>query len=626
MSVKTTLAAAIVAALITATGGATAASRLDTTKFVKRGVTATPVAGQQSSGLRFIVKTTGSPTQSRTLLGQSLVSSARRSGISTAVAATARSAGRRAASASILRNMAVPGWYVVKASRPLSSTETADFVRELAAEPGVTSVQVDRLYQALDTGKGLVQPKLVPNDPQYGQLQWNFHNQTGGVRAEQAWDLSTGAGVVVAVIDTGVVQNTPDLKDNVLPGYDMISDKLVSRRDSDGRVAGGWDQGDWMEANYCTALGAPPHAARASSWHGTHVSGTIAQQTNNAIGLAGLAHNAKILPVRVLGSCGGYGSDIADGMLWAVGATVAGLPVNPNPAEVLNMSLGSSGPDACPQIYQDAINEVNRRGAMVVVAAGNSNADAGTYTMSSCSDVISVGATRVTGGKASYSSWGSRVDLSAPGGGGDVDGDPNGYIFQVVNSSADRPGADFSIGGYTGTSMASPHVAAAAALVQSVAATPLRWDQMRDLLKATARPFPVSIPSSTPMGAGMLDANALVTAATAEPCDPAVETCTPPDVELSNGAELRGLASTAGERTYSFKAVAGKPLTIMTLGGTGDVSLYVAAERVPSASDFDAKSTRPTNSESVRIAAPAAVSYVIRLTGTYAGLTLVARQ
>lgn len=625
MSVHTSLAAAIVSVLIT-TSAAHAAPRLDTSKVIKRSVAAATSTAQPSAGQRFIVKTTGTTTQSRSLLTQSLASSAQRSGITTAAAATARAAARPAARASVLRNMAVPGWYVVQTSRRLNSAETAAFVRELAAEPGVTSVDVDRLYQALDTGRGMVQPKLIPNDPQYAQLQWNFHDQTGGVRADQAWDISTGAGVVVAVIDTGVVENTPDLKDNVLPGYDMISDRLISRRETDARVAGGWDQGDWMEANYCTALGAPPHAARDSSWHGTHVSGTVAQQTNNGVGLAGLAHNARILPVRVLGSCGGYGSDIADGMLWAVGATVAGLPVNANPAEVLNMSLGSNGPDACPQIYQDAIDEVNRRGAMVVVAAGNSNADAGTYTMSSCKDVISVGATRVTGGKASYSSWGNRVDLSAPGGGGGVDGDPNGYIFQIVNTGTTRPTTEFGIGGYTGTSMASPHVAAAAALVQSVATTPLRWDQMRDLLKSTARPFPASIPTSTPMGAGILDANALVTAATSEPCDPAVESCTPPNVELSNAVELRGLSSTSAERTYSFTARAGTPLTIMTLGGKGDVSLYVAAQRVPSASDYDAKSTRPTNSESVRIGSPSAVTYMIRLTGTYSGLTLVARQ
>ncbi|MGE6331935.1 S8 family serine peptidase [Stenotrophomonas sp. NPDC077659] len=514
----------------------------------------------------------------------------------------------------------------MRTSRALNAAESANFVRELAAEPGVASVQVDKLYRALDTAPGLVQPRMVPNDPQYGTLQWNFNDATGGVRAEQAWERSTGAGVVVAVVDTGVVQNTPDLAANVLPGYDMISDHLISRRESDARVAGGWDQGDWVEADYCTQLGAGGHPARASSWHGTHVSGTIAQVTNNGSGLAGLAHNAKILPVRVLGSCGGYSSDIADGILWAAGATVEGLPVNPNPAEVINMSLGSSGPDTCPQVYQDAINQADSLGATIVVAAGNSNADAGTYTMSSCSGVISVGATRSTGGKASYSSWGSRVDLSAPGGGGDVDGDPKGYIFQVINAGTTVPTGEFVIGGYTGTSMASPHVAAAVALVQSVVETPLKWDQMRDLLKRTARPFPASIPSSTPIGTGILNASALLTAALAPPCDPNTEDCSPPPVELTNKAELRGVNSESGDAVYSYVATAGVPLTVMTLGGSGNASLYVARGRKPTATDFDASSVRPTNTETVRIAQPAADTYYIRLTGTYSGVTVVVRQ
>ncbi|MDI9272435.1 S8 family serine peptidase [Stenotrophomonas sp. PFBMAA-4] len=624
MLINKPLAAAI-ASLLLATG-VNAAPRLDTTKVVKREATTPATAGQASAGQRFIVKMTSRSSQGRAALSSSLSSSSRRAGISVGIAATSSSPARPAASAQVLRSMASPGWYVVKTSRKLTASETANFVRELAAEPGVSTVQVDQLYQPLDVGTRAVQPRLVPNDPQYGTMQWNFHDATGGVRAEQAWDKSTGQGVVVAVVDTGVVQNTPDLAANVLPGYDMISDHLVSRRDTDERVAGGWDMGDWVEESYCTQMGAPPHVGRASSWHGTHVSGTIAQQTNNGAGLAGLAHGAKVLPVRVLGSCGGYGSDISDGILWAAGATVEGLPVNPNPAEVINMSLGSSAPQACPQIYQDAINQVNAMGVVVVVAAGNSNADAGTYTMSSCDGVISVGASRVTGGKASYSSWGSRVDLAAPGGGGSVDGDPQGFIFQVINAGATQPTDQFSVGGYTGTSMASPHVAAAAALVQSVAPVPLKWNEMRDLLKRTARPFPAAIPASTPIGVGILDANALVTAATAEPCDPKTEDCTPPAVDLSNKVELRNLTSASGDVTYRFTAVAGKPLTVMTLSGSGNASLYVAAGRVPTSSDFDASSTRATNTETIRIASPKAGTYYIRMTGNFSGLTLVARQ
>ncbi|ASR43040.1 Subtilisin-like serine protease [Xanthomonas citri pv. mangiferaeindicae] len=621
MRIQTTLGAAIAAILLT--GGAQAAGpRLDRSVTRDLAGEKQPVA---AAGQRFVVKTSQASAQGRAALGSALTTSVRRAGLSSAVAATATSAARPAATARVLRSMAAPGWHVVQASRAMTESERASFIRELSAEPGVLRVEVDRLYQRADVARApTVMPAAVPNDPEYTRFQWNFKDPTGGVRAEQAWDISTGEGVVVAVVDTGIVENHPDLAVNVLPGYDMISDRRISRRDTDARVAGGWDVGDWVEANYCTALGAQGNAPRDSSWHGSHVAGTIAQQTNNGAGLAGLAHGAKVVPVRVLGSCGGYGSDIADGMMWAAGLPVEGVPANPNPAEIINMSLGSTGPQACPALYQDAIDKINAQGSIIVVAAGNSNANAGTYTMSSCTGVISVGATRVTGGKASYSSWGPRVDLSAPGGGGDVDGDPNGYIFQVLNAGTTRPTSDWVLGGYTGTSMASPHVAAAAAMVQSVVETPLNWSDMRDLLRRTARPFPAAIPTNTPMGAGILDAAQLLHRATQPPC---TSDCAPLEVPLTNKVELRGLSAGAEDALYTFEAKAGTVLTFMTFGGTGDVSMHVARGRVPTATDRDAFSTRAkSNTETVRFTAPQAGKYYIRLTGTYAGLTLVARQ
>ncbi|MDR6990136.1 S8 family peptidase [Luteimonas sp. 3794] len=620
MRIQTTLGAAIAAILLT---GATQAAppRLD--RIVTRDMAAAPAAG--AGAQRFVVKTSATAANGRAALGGALNTSVRRAGLASAVRATTTAAARPAATARVLRSMGAPGWHVVQTSRALSESEKASFIRELSAEPGVLKVEADRLYQRADVARSTqVVRAAAPNDPAYATLQWNFNNATGGVRAEQGWDISTGEGVIVAVIDTGIVQNHADLAVNVLPGYDMISDKLISRRDTDERVAGGWDVGDWVEANYCTALGAQPHPAEASSWHGSHVAGTIAQQTNNGVGLAGLAHNAKVVPVRVLGSCGGYGSDIADGMLWAAGAQVDGLPLNPNPAEVINMSLGSGAPSSCPTVYQDAINAVNNLGSIIVVAAGNSNADASTYTMGSCSGVIAVGATRVTGGKASYSSWGTRVDLSAPGGGGSVDGDPNGYIFQAINAGTTRPTTEYVIGGYTGTSMASPHVAAAVAMVQSVVDTPLNWSQMRTLLRSTARQFPVSIPGSTPMGTGILDLATLLTTATQPPC---TENCAPPATVLQNKVELRNLSNGAEDALFSFQAQAGATLTFMTYNGTGNVSMYVAAGRVPTTTDRDGFSTRAaSNTETVRFTAPVAGTYYVRLTGTYAGMTLVARQ
>lgn len=619
MKYQTVIAAAIAAVLASTTAHA-APTLLNKTKT--RELPATQPAAT-TAGQRFVVKTLAPAAQGRTSLGMALSSASLRAGLGRSVAATSTSRARPAASVRVLRSMGTPGWHVVQASRQLNAAEVQTFIRELAADPGVQNVELDRLYVRADVARS-VQPMAAPNDPNYAALQWNFWDPVGGVRAEQGWDISTGQGVVVAVLDTGIVQNNVDLAANVIPGYDMISDRRISRRDTDGRVPGGWDQGDWVEANYCTELGAPPHAADVSSWHGSHVAGTVAQQTNNNVGLAGLAHGAKVMPVRVLGSCGGFGSDISDGILWAAGAPVDGLPLNPNPAEVINMSLGSAGPQNCPAVYQEAIDRANALGAIIVVAAGNSNANAGTYTMGSCNGVITVGASRVNGGKASYSSWGTRVDIAAPGGGGSVDPGPSGFIFQAVNASEQRPGDEYLLGGFTGTSMASPHVAAAVAMVQSVATTPLTTTQMRELLQQTSRAFPTTIPANTPIGAGILDVETLLQTATLPPC---TQNCTPPATRLQNKVEARSLASTGRGAVYTFDARAGVPVTFMTLGGAGDVSMFVALARDPSSTDFDARSVRAkSNTETVRFTPTADGTYYIRLTGSYSGLTLVARQ
>ncbi|SBV86116.1 S8 family serine peptidase [Xanthomonas graminis] len=625
---KSKLTAALAVAL--AASGAQAASPV----IGKGGLTEATAQSAQplQMGQRFIVKTLDSGNQARRLLDGTLSSAVSRSSLQQARAASSDLPARGAVSAKVLREMALPGWHVVQTSRRLSDSERAAFVAELKADPSVQSVEVDRLYQILDKAS-VAMPRATeaaasttPNDPAYAKLQWNFHDPVGGVNAEQAWTRSTGKGVVVAVVDNGVAKDNPELAANLLPGYDMITNHLISRRDSDGRAPGGFDLGDWVDADYCNAVGGSGNPAQASSWHGSHVSGTIAQVSNNNKATAGLAYDAKILPVRVLGACGGFGSDIADGMLWAAGLPVDGLPTNPNPAEVINMSLGSSGPESCPPLYQDAIDKINAAGSIIVVAAGNANADAGTYTMSSCKGVISVGATRINGGRASYSSYGTRVDIAAPGGGGDIDGDPNGYIFQVVNAGKQGPTGDWEIRGMIGTSMASPHVAAAVAMVQSVAKTPFTWNGMRDLLRASARPFPVAIPTSTPIGAGILDLDMLLQTATTPPCAPADSSCVPPTKTLSNKVELRNLGSQGGDALYSFQADAGKPLSFMTFGGSGNVALYAAAGRTPSSSSYDARSVRAGTTQTIRVTPSSAGIYYLRLSGSYSGLTLVGRQ
>ena len=167
------------------------------------------------------------------------------------------------------------------------------------------------------------------------------------MRIPGAWDVSTGSGSTVAVIDTGITAHL-DLDANVLPGYDFVSDATAAR-DGNGRDSNAQDQGDWYAAGECGQT-----AAANSSWHGTHVSGTVAAVAGNSTGVAGVAPTAKVVPVRVLAKCGGSLSDIADAIIWAAGGTVSGIPANANPAKVINMSLGGSG--ACGTTYQAAID------------------------------------------------------------------------------------------------------------------------------------------------------------------------------------------------------------------------------------------------------------------------------
>ncbi|MEZ0469667.1 S8 family peptidase [Luteimonas salinilitoris] len=528
--------------------------------------------------------------------------------------------GHRAAGVRKLRDMALPGWRVVETSRLLSEQEARDFIRELEQDPAVERADVDDLDTHTHTQSESI--AMVPDDPNYAGRQWHFYDPAGGVRAEEAWELADGDGVVVAVIDTGIVENHLDLAANVLPGYDFISDSRNSRRPVDGRVAGGWDVGNWAERDYCVALGGQPHSPRNSSWHGSHVAGTIAQETNNGRGTVGLSHGAQVMPLRVLGACGGYTSDITDAITWASGGEVPGLPANEHPAEVINMSLGSVNRRACPAQYQEAIDGAIERGSIVVVAAGNDNDAAGLYTMSACDNVISVGATRITGGKASYSSYGERVDLSAPGGGGSVDGNPDGYVWQVVNASSQAPTANWLLGGKAGTSMASPHVAAVAAMVQSVAEAPLGWERMRDLLRETARPFPAFISPATPLGAGIVDARAALERVLGQDAPEA----------LINGVRRAGVSGAAGAMSlFSFEVEAGRAISIRTLGGTGDVSLVASFGAPPTVADHEHISSRSGNVELIRIdarSARAGTYYIGVVGGTtaYDGVLVEARQ
>ncbi|HEY0505823.1 MAG TPA: S8 family serine peptidase, partial [Lysobacter sp.] len=262
------------------------------------------------------------------------------------------------------------GSSLIHTDRKLDSLATKQLMLELMKDPNVLAVEPDRLRK----------PLMVPNDPLYAQ-QWHYKNGPGGINAEPAWDLSTGDGVVVAVLDTGITPHS-ELNSQTVPGYDFIIDTEVSV-DGDGRDADPNDPGDWHDGE-CNIFGIPED----SSWHGTHVAGTVAAATNNNAGVAGVAFGAKVQPVRVLGKCGGYESDIIDAVTWASGGTVAGVPANATPAEVINLSLGGSG--ACSVAEQAAYTAAKARGTTVVVSAGNSSADAAGYSPASCNDVITV--------------------------------------------------------------------------------------------------------------------------------------------------------------------------------------------------------------------------------------------
>lgn len=408
------------------------------------------------------------------------------------------------------------------------------------------------MYAELDQ---ILTPQAVPNDTRYSD-QWHYFEATAGINAPPAWDITTGNGVTVAVIDTGYL-NHVDLNSKILPGYDFISDASMGN-DGDGRDSDALDPGDWTVANECYS-GSP---ASNSSWHGTHVAGTVAAESNNSQGVAGVAWNADILPVRVLGKCGGYTSDIADGIIWSSGGSVSGVPTNANPAEVLNLSLGGSG--TCPSTTQSAINTARSNGSTVVVAAGNSNDNANNYTPASCSGVITVASVDRGGDRAYYSNYGSSVDLAAPGG---ETATPSNGVLSTLNTGTTGPGSD-SYSYYQGTSMAAPHVAGIAALMYAVnpSITP---DEVESSLVSTSRSFPGSC---SQCGSGIVDAYAAVLDA---------QGSTPPAGCPAGYTEYTGTLTGTNDNevqpngTYYYTGTSGTHSGQLTGPGSADFDLFL---------------------------------------------------
>ncbi|MFP8777855.1 S8 family peptidase [Hydrogenophaga sp. RWCD_12] len=368
------------------------------------------------------------------------------------------------------------GGHLLRQSVALKPAQLRQMIQEIARDPAVEYVEPD----------GIRRPMGIPNDA-YFLSQWHLQNVTGGINMPGAWDFANGSGVRVAVVDSGVSYH-PDLTPNVIGGYDFISDPWMAN-DGNGRDADPSDPGDAVSAVDSYWECGDDYVEYPSTWHGTHVAGTVGAVTNNGVGVSGVAFGAKVVPIRVLGRCGGQVSDIAEAVIWAAGGSVAGVPANPYPAKVINVSLG--GRDVCSATEQSAIDTVRGLGAVVVVSAGNDSDNTAYHSPAGCNGVITVAATTSSGAKASFSNFGSAVGLAAPG----------ASILSTYNYGYWSPGlADYGYLG--GTSMAAPHVSGVAALLLQLnpGFTP---DQVAARLKLGSTPFAGACAAC---GAGILNA------------------------------------------------------------------------------------------------------------------------
>jgi serine protease len=381
------------------------------------------------------------------------------------------------------------GATLLSLAHTLDADSAAALARRFAADPEVAYAEPDLR----------VAPRALPTDPEYPR-QWNLFDPVGGIDLPDAWRITMGTpAAVVAVLDTGYLPH-PDLAANLLPGYDFVT-SLATANNGHGRNADATDPGDWVTRDEFDTPGTPFYqcitGVHNSTWHGTQMAGIIGAAANNGIGIAGIDGAGRILPVRVLGKCGGATSDVADAMRWAAGLPVAGAPANPNPARVLNLSFGGDGP--CGTTFQQAIDDVTARGVSVVVAVGNAGNATALDTPANCRGVIAVGATDALARRASYSNFGEAVTLSAPG----------SVILTTSNAGITTPGAA-TYDSNSGTSYAAAQVAGVIGLM--LAANPMLTPaQVTEALVATARPGAATraaCPTVAPPGAGVLDAAA----------------------------------------------------------------------------------------------------------------------
>jgi len=484
-------------------------------------------------------------------------------------------------------------------------------LQALAADPDVASVSIDRWRHPHAAPNDTLYPSgLVGVTPAAGQ--WYLHAPSGGVvssiNAAGAWDTTTGsASVVVAVLDTGVRPDHPDLVGKLLPGFDFVHQ---AANGNDGDVADGdpSDPGDWINSADKTGSNSAAFSTCTvtnSSWHGTQTAALVGAATNNGIGMAGTGYHVMVLPVRVLGKCGGFDSDIISGMRWAAGLSVTGIPTNPHPARVINLSLGSTGSceTAGSTTYTDTIATLNGMGVVVVASAGNDSL--AVNAPANCPGAIAVAGLRHAGSKNGYSSLGSAAAIAAPAGNCVSSSGVCQYpILSASNTGNTVPATNTytsGVGDYgVGTSFSAPMVSGTIALMLSSNPS-LTATQVRSLIASTATPFPITggtsgiatcqSPGTTAQdecycttdtcGAGMLNAQAAVQAAAAGHAVAHLGT-TPPLVAAGSSISLDGSGSTpangATVNAYLWELIDGNGLaTITSANNASSVTLNTLA-------------------------------------------------
>jgi serine protease len=482
-----------------------------------------------------------------------------------------------------------------------SGDPVAATLARLRADPQVESAELDQRRFA----------HAMPNDPLFTGQWYEQATQPAGIDAVTAWDTTTGrSDVVIAELDTGVRYDHPDLlmasaNGRLLPGYDFITDPTVAN-DGDGRDADPSDPGDWITSADAATTQFSGCTVENSSWHGTRVAGILGALSNNATGITGITWQPLILPVRVLGKCGGVDSDILDAMRWAAGLHVTGVPDNTHPAQIINMSLGGTG--SCTSAEQTVISEVVAAGVTVVISAGNEGGPVD--SPANCSGVAGVAGIRQAGTKVGFSSLGPQVALASPA--GNCVNSSGACLFSIdttVNNGTTTPGTN----GYTdqlnpnlGTSFSAPIVAGIAGLMTSVNMN-LTPPQVIARLKEGAKAFPIN--SAVPTCHVPTSSTDIQNAE----CNCTTSTC---GAGMANApgainAALRPIAAIAPPA----KVTAGQNVALSGAGSAAACSHNVVTYAWTNVSNAN-NAIQGANTSTATVVAPASGSLTIRLTVT----------